>query len=81
MYTFIIIKFYCFFLNFSYVYNLKTLFALSYYFLISLKGIKYDADGNYNNLWSENTENEFKNKLQCLKNQYSNYSVNKNLVS
>nr|WBW70058.1 venom protein [Lampona murina] len=38
-------------------------------------GRQFDIDGNNVNWWEETTEEHFKNKAQCMKNQYSKYTV------
>lgn len=40
------------------------------------EGVQYDKNGNLNNWWSDKTFNNYKDRKQCLIDQYSNYSIN-----
>lgn len=39
------------------------------------KGRQFDKDGNNRNWWHSDTEKNFKDKVQCIIDQYGNYTV------
>lgn len=45
--------------------------------MIYLKGREYDKDGNLRPWWKNSSVEAFKRQTQCMVEQYSNYSINK----
>ncbi|RWS18563.1 membrane metallo-endopeptidase-like 1, partial [Leptotrombidium deliense] len=39
------------------------------------KGRQFDKNGNNENWWEAETDKKFKNKIKCIIEQYSNYTV------
>ena len=40
-------------------------------------GSKYDKSGNYRNWWHQATADRMKEKLQCMQDQYSEYTISR----
>ena len=53
-----------------FAYKRSILFLFSY-----IIGRQYDKDGNNVNWWDEETDEHFKKKVQCMIDQYSNYTA------
>lgn len=48
---------------------------------VMLLGREYDKDGNLRSWWKNESVNAFKQQTQCLVEQYSNYSINKEALN
>ena len=45
------------------------------------RGRQFDKDGNNKNWWDHQTDLNFRNRTQCIVEQYSNYTVEENGLS
>lgn len=48
---------------------------------VILLGREYDKDGNLRSWWKNTSVTAFKQQTQCLVEQYSNYSINKEALN
>lgn len=39
------------------------------------RGKQFDENGNLNNWWDEETDEKFRNKIQCMISQYNSYNI------
>uniref|UniRef100_A0A8C7I8A2 Endothelin-converting enzyme 1 n=1 Tax=Oncorhynchus kisutch TaxID=8019 RepID=A0A8C7I8A2_ONCKI len=49
--------------------------------LLYVKGREYDKDGNLRSWWKNSSVEAFKKQTQCMVEQYSNYSINKEALN
>lgn len=56
-------------------YKLKNIFHSLYYIFFTFKGRQFDKDGNMMQWWNNATIRAFRERAQCIIDQYSRYKI------